>query len=107
MPDRNSNLYVVNVGGASRRTAPKSFRGWLHYWHLVAGEYSYNCMAYRCVEPAEVGAHVRLADGRRGNKMWIVPFCKRHNNPNSTDPIPLIRSAILVSVIDIDDLYYI
>lgn len=77
-------MYVKNVNGSGRYTAPKGYSSWLDYWNDHAGHKAYRCSATDCHHRGNlVGAHVQKAYSS-DNKWYIVPLCSSCNQRNDT-----------------------
>jgi hypothetical protein len=51
---------------------------WLEHWNKFSDQAAQvHCPLLMCVDPAEVGAHVRK-EGVADNSTYILPLCKRH-----------------------------
>lgn len=69
---------VKNLHGTSDN-APLGYTTWKDFWIAKSGmKWPYYCQRYGCYGRAEVGAHVKLADG--SNKWYIIPLCSKDNH---------------------------
>lgn len=76
-------MYVKNVNGSSRFSAPAGYTSWLDYWESESGEQALYCSADRCYGTDLVGAHVQKAYS--DDQSWyIVPLCKSCNQRTDT-----------------------
>ena len=72
---------------------------WLDHWNKFSGQAApHHCPLLMCVDPTEVGAHVRK-EGVADNTTYILPLCKRHaSQPGETivvnDYLPLVSANV-------------
>ena len=53
---------------------------WKRHWENETGlRWPSYCGIHGCRNDAEVGAHIRLDDGRTGNYWYILPMCRACN----------------------------
>lgn len=76
-------MYVKNVNGSGRYSAPSGYSSWLEYWEDNAGRKVTYCGATGCYGTDLVGAHVQKADSN-DNKWYIVPLCRSCNQRTDT-----------------------
>lgn len=86
-------MYVKNVSGSSRFSAPFGYTSWLKYWEAQTGQSAYFCSADGCIGTNLVGAHVQKAYSD-DKKWYIVPLCSSCNQRTDTFNV----SATLVPV---------
>jgi hypothetical protein len=72
-------MFVNNIIGSSRYSAPSGYSSWLEYWEDKSGKKAYSCGTSNCKGKDLVGAHVQKAYSN-DNKWYIVPLCKSCNN---------------------------
>lgn len=72
-------MFVKNVNGSGRYSAPSGYDSWLDYWNQHASHNAYRCSATDCHHwGGLVGAHVQKAYST--DKSWyIVPLCSNCN----------------------------
>lgn len=93
MANKNTNTFVKNVNGTGSDPYANSESKTESSWLATAGEEGSNCAVRGCGKPADVGAHVMDADGRKGNDWGITPMCQAHNNSNNQEEMALKKSA--------------
>lgn len=71
-------MYVKNVSGSSRFSAPKGYSSWLEYWETVTGRVAFSCGTSGCRHKDLVGAHVQKAYGP-DQRWYITPLCRSCN----------------------------
>ena len=77
------SMYVKNINGSGRSSAPCGYSSWLEYWKEKSGESIYSCSASNCLGTDLVGAHVQKAYSE-DESWYIVPLCKSCNNRTDT-----------------------
>lgn len=79
---------VKNIHGTSKerytKSYPREYNSWIDYWK---DKCEYPCPSFcansECLNNVEVGAHV-IKEGCENDRKWyIVPLCKKCNNPNN------------------------
>ncbi len=95
---------VYNIDGTSSRKCKCTYsyghligksNTWLNHWQQGVGAgLPKTCVAYRCRNSPQVGAHVR-EEGGDGREVWIVPFCQYHNKRPSDERIELKHNTIM------------
>ncbi|WP_207153374.1 hypothetical protein [Prevotella herbatica] len=72
-------MFVTNVNGSARYSAPSGYSSWLDYWNAHASHRAYRCGATDCHHRGDlVGAHVQKAYS--SDQSWyIVPLCNSCN----------------------------
>ena len=81
-------MYVKNINGSGRHSAPQGYSSWLEYWEEKSGLKATYCGAKNCYGTDLVGAHVQKAYST-DNKWYIVPLCRRCNQRTDTFEIEL------------------
>ena len=86
-------MYVKNINGSSRFSAPRGYRSWLEYWEANTGKKAYHCGASECSMTDIVGAHVQKAYST-DQHWYITPLCKSCNGSSdiiyvTTDLVPV------------------
>lgn len=76
-------MYVKNVNGSGRYSAPSDYSSWLEYWEAQAGRKVTFCGAKGCLGTDLVGAHVQKAYSD-DTKWYIVPLCRSCNQRTDT-----------------------
>jgi hypothetical protein len=77
-------MYVKNVNGSGRDSAPSGYSSWLDYWKKQTKENPTYCSASKCYNTDLVGAHVQKAY-TSDNSWYIVPLCSSCNGKSSND----------------------
>ena len=73
-------MYVNNINGSGRYSAPVGYSSWLDYWNQHASHKAYRCGATDCHHLGDlVGAHVQKAYST-DQKWYIVPLCSSCNH---------------------------
>lgn len=92
-PNHNTHLQVKNLKNTGEREC--GCGTWLAHWRKFSKtrpDTVVICAKLDCGAVAEVGAHVQLKDGRRGDAWFIVPLCRRHNMFSFDQPFWLKKS---------------
>ena len=76
-------MYVKNVNGSGRYSAPSGYSSWLEYWEANAGREVTFCGAHGCLDTDLVGAHVQKAYSN-DTTWYIVPLCRSCNQRTDT-----------------------
>ena len=78
-------ILVKNKKG--HRLSPAcSCNTFLCHWKNYTNKRVAVCSLKGCTEKKDlVGAHVIKCHGNSSNKQYIIPLCKKHNNPANTD----------------------
>jgi hypothetical protein len=73
------SVTVINLVGTSRERAMEvcGCDSWVDHWRRHTGSRRASCMAIGCLNPVEVGAHVRTP---RGRKAYIIGLCRSCNH---------------------------
>ncbi len=94
--NRNSHLLVRNENGTSRRRRC-ACGSWLGHYQSQGGGRRTTCARMGCRGQAEVGAHVKFVDRRRGGASWIAPLCRGCNHPSNREPMYIDSRTTLIS----------
>lgn len=86
------SVFVRNINGTSNRK-PKGFNSWKDFWEHYKNEEFFICSNRRCLNLAEVGAHVQKVGSSSSKEWYIVPLCKSCNN--STDEFAVSRNDLV------------
>lgn len=80
---------VKNIHNTSKEryaeSYPKQYKSWINYWEHKC-PYSFlldKCANENCNGRKEDGAHVIKEGSEKDRKWYIVPLCKKCNNPNN------------------------
>ncbi|MGK2255248.1 MAG: hypothetical protein ACI8Y6_000539 [Brevundimonas sp.] len=92
----NTHCLVRNENGTSRRRRC-ACGTWIEHHRSQGGGRRTTCARMGCGGRAEVGAHVKFVDRRRGRGSWIVPFCRGCNHPSNTEAMFIDSRTMLVS----------
>lgn len=92
----DSFVVVKNLNGTADNKPPKGYGSWLEWWIAQTGKKSPYCSCTDCLDPAEVGAHVKKVNSD-DNRWYIVPLCKSCNG-KSSDTTFTVKEADLVEV---------
>lgn len=95
-PNKNTNLIVKNLTGTSDNECTCE-RSWIKHWQKCTKSKRVTCGASGCSNDAKHGGHVKIADGRVSDKLWIVPLCPTHNNSANKGEFALNMTITLVS----------
>lgn len=69
-------MKVNNVNGTSGLACKCG--SWFNHWRNYSGQAFSYCLAVKCFEKPEVGAHVQKEDA--SDRDWyIIPLCQKHN----------------------------
>lgn len=103
-PNHNTHFIVENIDGTSHLKARQvcGCKDWTTHWRKHTGSRRTTCMVLGCSRPVEVGAHVRLIDGRRTDAPHIAGLCKGHNHPTQTLEMALDARSALIEAAYID-----
>lgn len=93
-PNHNTHHIVRNAVGTSG--AKCDCPSWLHHWYRHSGGTRSTCTRLQCQNPAEVGAHVSITDGRAAPTLWIAPLCRTCNHVYNNVAMPLDSRTKLV-----------
>jgi len=98
-------IYVINASGDDYdEEHPDGYQSWIDYWNKKQGKRASIC---RCrgekVKSDIVGGHVEQCfKGNDGNwyvneskVIFIVPLCKKCNNPENSEPFPVERKDLV------------
>ena len=93
--NRNTHYAVRNINGTTKNKC--DCKSWLAHWRFASGSIRGVCAVVPCNNEAQVGAHVRIVDGRCYQSWWIVPFCKKHNHYRNTEEMFIDCRTVLIS----------
>lgn len=79
-------MLVHNIKGTSDRKPYGEYDSWLDFWEKKKDDLSFTCSCKGCKELAEVGGHVQKHGNNTRNYWYIIPLCKKCNNPYNTKP---------------------
>lgn len=84
-----------NKGGTGNRDTCRC-GSWKNHWLRFSGStvWPLYCCVSGCYNYAEDGGHA-INDYQSGE--WILPMCKKHNNPNYTDKFSISSSTYIAS----------
>lgn len=95
MEDRHP---VVNEKGSGSKSC-KCCDSWIAHWINNSGSNRARCVYKGCNSESQDGAHVKFYDidkQKWETGSWLVPLCKKHNNPNQTNLFYIDKNCELV-----------
>lgn len=96
MYNNKNSIMVKNLNGTSK--AQYAISNLKAKYVSAGGCTSGTCQHKSCSKPVSATAHVKHADGRRGNEWYLTSLCAQHNHTSNKAPIPLRKNAKLVPV---------
>ena len=79
-------MLVHNIKGTSDRKPHGNYKSWLDFWEKKKDTISFYCSCKGCDELSEVGGHVQKHGNDTEDHWYIVPLCKKCNDPHNTNP---------------------
>ena len=96
-------MQVHNIKGTSDRNPKNGCRSWLDFWIKKQGYKPKFCYCEACTEGENlVGAHVQESGKDTRDYWYILPLCRKHNNPHYTESFEVRDPTNLVRISDND-----
>lgn len=96
-------MFVHNIKGTSDRTPKDGSTSWIDFWKRKKGYEPPFCCCETCSEMQNlVGAHVQQSGNGTRDYWYILPLCKKHNNPNFTASFEVFDTKYLVRITEND-----
>ena len=96
-------MLVHNIRGTSDRKPKNGYDTWIEFWKKKQGYSPYRCGCKTCWESLNlVGAHVQKSGNNTEDYWYILPLCKKHNNPNNKESFEISDPDDLVRITDND-----
>lgn len=92
-------MFVHNIRGTSDRQPKDGSGTWINFWKRKQGRSPIYCCCESCMETENlVGAHVQETGEDTRDYWYILPLCRKHNNPNFTDSFEVYSEDDLVRI---------
>ena len=96
-------MRVHNIKGTSDRDPNDGSSTWIEFWIRSQGHKPKYCCCETCIEDRNlVGAHVQETGNDTRDFWYILPLCRKHNNPNFTESFEVYDKSDLVRITEDD-----
>lgn len=96
-------MFVHNIKGTSNRKPNDGSASWIEFWENKQNRVPTCCNCGMCTETEHlVGAHVQETGNDTRDFWYILPLCRKHNNPNFTDSFEVFNESDLVRITEED-----